>query len=93
MLKYTEGWLMTKELFTNQELRILYVMYRHGGRSNFNHMLSECGMCLGMFINNAEKLIDKGLITKGDSFEEYVLLPKGKRVVVEKMAVFDDLND
>lgn len=84
---------MTKEVYTNQELRILYVMYKKGGRSTFNRMLSECGMCLGMFLNNAEKLIDKGLIAKGDSFEEYVLLPKGRRVVLEKMAVSGDLTD
>ncbi|MCP8307829.1 MAG: hypothetical protein H3Z52_01045 [archaeon] len=74
---------MSKETLTNPEVRILYVLVKHDGKSSFDHMMSESGMCFGMFWNNANKLLEKGYIEKGETFKDYVITPKGKRKIEE----------
>ncbi len=63
---------------SNQELRILYVLMKHGGRSSFDHMMTESGLCAGLFINHANELIKKGLIAQGSTFKEYVITKEGR---------------
>ncbi|MDD1776087.1 MAG: hypothetical protein LUP94_01890 [Candidatus Methanomethylicus sp.] len=70
-----------------QELRILYVLLKRGGKSSFDAMMSEAGMCFGMFFNNANALIDKGLMVKGKSFKDYSLTVKGKKIITEKLGL------
>ena len=78
--------LMSKETtsLTMQEWRILYLLMVHRGRSSFNHMISQSGMCLGHFMNHANELIKKGLVIQGETFDGYVITPKGRRFVKDK---------
>lgn len=62
----------------NQELRILYVLMKHRGKSSFDHMMTESGLCAGLFINHANELIKKGLIAQGNTFKEYVITKEGR---------------
>ena len=66
---------------TNQEWRILFLLMKHKGRSSFDHMMTESGLCLGHFMNHANELLKKGLITQGETFKDYVITPKGRRMV------------
>ncbi|MEN3024961.1 MAG: MarR family winged helix-turn-helix transcriptional regulator [Candidatus Methanosuratincola petrocarbonis] len=68
---------------TNLEMRILYILSKHGGAASFNRILTECGMCYGMFHNNAEKLIEKGLVEKGETFKDYLLTRRGREVIMQ----------
>ncbi len=74
---------MSEETLTNPETRILYVLMKHDGKSSFDHMMSESGMCFGMFWNYASSLLEKGFIEKGETFKDYVITPKGKRKIEE----------
>jgi predicted transcriptional regulator len=65
---------------TPPELRILYVLLKHSGKSSFDHVMSECGMCYGMFHNNANLLLEKGLITQGATFKDFAITPSGRRI-------------
>jgi len=65
---------------TPVELRILYVLLEHGGKSNFDRVMAECGMCYGMFHNNANLLLEKGLIAQGASFKDFMITPSGRRM-------------
>jgi predicted transcriptional regulator len=44
-------------------------------------MMTESGLCLGHFMNHANELLKKGLITQGETFKDYVITPKGRRMV------------
>jgi predicted transcriptional regulator len=68
---------------TNPEARILYVLVKHDGRSSFDHMMTESGMCFGMFWNYANQLLEKGYMEKGETFKDYIITPKGKRKIEE----------
>jgi DNA-binding MarR family transcriptional regulator len=72
-----------QESLTMQEWRILYLLIRHGGKSSLN-MMGESGMCLGHFMNHASELIKKDLIIRGETFKDYVITPKGRRIVRKK---------
>lgn len=67
-----------KPQLNNQELRILYALMKHRGKSSFDHMMTESGLCAGLFINHANELIRKGLIAQGDTFKEYVITKEGR---------------
>ncbi|MCP8318422.1 MAG: hypothetical protein L6N95_01155 [Candidatus Methylarchaceae archaeon HK01B] len=69
---------------TSPEIRIMYILTSHKGKSTFTRMMGESGMCFGMFSNNAESLIKKGLIEKGETLKDYVLTPKGKRHMLKR---------
>lgn len=57
--------------------RILWVLYRLGGKAKFQQIMSEAGMCFGMFFNNLTPLIKANLV-KQESFDTYLLTAKGK---------------
>lgn len=85
---------------TNPEIRILYILMQSNGRSTFDRMMGKCGMCYGMFCNNADSLLEKGLIAKGKSFKDLVITKKGKEIFIKKAEkggmtydFFDDFED
>jgi DNA-binding MarR family transcriptional regulator len=68
------------ESLTMQEWRILYLLIMHRGKASIN-MTGEAGMCLGHLMNHANELIKKDLIVRGETFKDYVITPKGRRMV------------
>ncbi|MCP8323188.1 MAG: zinc-ribbon domain-containing protein [Candidatus Methylarchaceae archaeon HK02M2] len=73
-----------KAELTSPELRIMYILLSHKGRSSFTRMMGECGMCFGMFRNYADGLVEKGLIKRGSTLKDYILTPKGKQEMMSR---------
>jgi len=74
-----------EEDLTNIDIRVLYLLMSEGGRSTFTRMMAGSGMCLGMFYNYADGLVEKGLMKKGETLKDYIITPKGKREFLKRV--------